>query len=61
MQPKDWNYNDFRNTYLTQQECLKHEKNSALCIKIDKRLYLTENEWNKDNCSISEHKWKGKK
>ena len=61
-QPLDWNQNDMRKTYLTETECRKNEKIDSLqCIKIDKRLDLRKKEWQKDNCSLSEHKWNGKK
>ena len=62
LQPLDWNQKDVRKTYLTEAECRKNEKIDSLqCIKIDKRLDLTKKEWQKDNCSLSEHKWNGKK
>ena len=35
--------------------------NKLECLKIDKRLDLTKKEWDKDSCSLSEHKWLGKK
>ena len=62
LQPLDRNKNDVRKTYLTESECRKNEKIDNLqCIKIDKRSDLTKKEWQKDNCSLSEHKWNGKK
>ena len=58
LQPSNFNSTELRETFLTEQECLS---NNFSCIKIDKRYDLTKTEWQKDNCSISEHKWVGKK
>ena len=52
---------ELRETFLTEQECLLNLSNNFSCIKIDKRYDLIKTEWQKDNCSISEHKWVGKK
>ena len=59
LHPDNWHPSYLRNTYLTEQECIGDIKTGYTCIKIDKRYDLTEIEWNKDNCSISEHKWLG--
>tara|TARA_B100000686_G_C16059931_1_gene604130 strand:+ start:64 stop:279 length:216 start_codon:yes stop_codon:yes gene_type:complete len=61
LQPEDFKPTDLRKTFLTQQECKSNQKDNTKCLKIDKRYSLTEREWKKDNCSISEHKWLGKK
>tara|TARA_E500000178_G_C16397785_1_gene477322 strand:- start:156 stop:368 length:213 start_codon:yes stop_codon:yes gene_type:complete len=55
----DWDGKEIRKTFFTKQECNKSIKNKELCIKIDKRFYLTYVEWKKDNCYLSEHKWIG--
>tara|TARA_Y100001960_G_C14296634_1_gene644088 strand:- start:430 stop:648 length:219 start_codon:yes stop_codon:yes gene_type:complete len=60
LHPDNWHPSYLRSTYLTQQECIIDIQKGYSCIKIDKRYDLTEIEWNKDNCSISEHKWLGK-
>ena len=50
----------FRDTYLTESECIKNLNHSThLCIKIDKRKQLTYKEWKKDSCSLSDHIWTG--
>ena len=60
--PNDWNYIDLRETYLTNAECKKKEYTKKnYCLKIDKRRSLTNKEWLKDNCNLSEHKWIGDK
>ena len=61
LQPYNWDTNYLRNTYLTEKECKNKITTGYICIEIDKRYNLTEAEWAKDNCSISEHKWIGKK
>ena len=61
LQPQVWDSNSLRKTYLTKQECISNQQKSFECIEIDKRYDLTKREWNKDNCSISEHEWIGKK
>ena len=62
LQPLDWDQKSVRNTYLTETECKNNTQiNKLECLKIDKRLDLTKKEWDKDSCSLSEHKWLGKK
>ena len=61
LQPSNFNSTELRETFLTEHECLSNLSNNFSCIKIDKRYDLTKTEWQKDNCSISEHKWVGKK
>ena len=62
LQPLDWDKQSIRKTYLTEIECKNIQQvNKSQCLKIDKRLDLTKKEWIKDNCSISEHKWMGKR
>ena len=61
LQPNDWQTSNIRETFLTKQECIGSIKKNYQCIKIDKRYDLTQDEWLIDNCSISEHKWLGKK
>ena len=58
--PNNWDSSFLRKTYLTEQECKNNLDKGSVCIKIDKRYDLTKIEWDKDNCSISEHKWIGK-
>jgi hypothetical protein len=60
LQPENFDTNYLRNTYLTEQECKNKLKSGFICLKIDKRYDLTKKEWNKDNCSVSEHKWIGR-
>ena len=57
--PNNWDSSFLRKTYLTEQECKNSLDKGSVCIKIDKRYDLTKIEWDKDNCSISEHKWIG--
>ena len=59
LHPNNWDSSLFRKTYLTEQECKNSLDKGSVCIKIDKRYDLTKIEWDKDNCSISEHKWVG--
>ena len=59
LHPNNWDSSFIRKTYLTEQECKNSVDKGSVCIKIDKRYDLTKIEWNKDNCSISEHKWIG--
>ena len=59
LHPNNWDSSFLRKTYLTEQECKNSVDKGSVCIKIDKRYDLTKIEWNKDNCSISEHKWIG--
>jgi hypothetical protein len=59
LHPNNWDSSFLRKTYLTEQECKNSLDKSSVCIKIDKRYDLTKVEWDKDNCSISEHKWIG--
>ena len=60
--PLEWDGKKIRKTYLTSYECNKELKeNINYCAKIDKRRSLTKKEWNKDNCSLSEHSWVGDK
>ena len=59
LQPNNWDASSLRKTYLTEQECKNNINKDSVCFKIDKRYDLTKIEWAKDNCSISEHKWKG--
>ena len=59
LHPNNWDSSILRKTYLTEQECKNSVDKGSVCIKIDKRYDLTKIEWNKDNCSISEHKWIG--
>ncbi len=61
LQPENWDTITIRKTYLTRQECIVNQKEKTECIKIDKRYDLTKKEWDDDNCSISEHEWKGSK
>ena len=61
LHPNNWDSSFLRKTYLTEQECKNSVDKGSVCIKIDKRYDLTKTEWQKDNCSISEHKWVGKK
>ena len=61
LQPLNFDYTQLRETFLTEQECKNSVDKGSVCIKIDKRYDLTKTEWQKDNCSISEHKWQGKK
>ena len=57
LHPNNWDSSFLRKTYLTEQECKNSLDMGSVCIKIDKRYDLTKIEWDKDNCSISEHKW----
>ena len=59
LHPNNWDSSFLRKTYLTEQECKNSVDKGSVCIKIDKRYDLTKIEWDKDNCSISEHKWIG--
>ena len=59
LHPNNWDSSFIRKTYLTEQECKNSVDKGSVCIKIDKRYDLTKIEWDKDNCSISEHKWIG--
>ena len=59
LHPNNWDSSFLRKTYLTEQECKNGLDKGSVCIKIDKRYDLTKIEWDKDNCSISEHKWIG--
>ena len=59
LHPNNWDSSFLRKTYLTEQECKNNLDKGSICIKIDKRYDLTKIEWDKDNCSISEHKWIG--
>ena len=59
LHPENFDSTQLRNTFLTEQECIANLNDNFTCIKIDKRYNFTEKEWQKDNCSISEHKWKG--
>ena len=59
LHPNNWDSSFLRKTYLTEQECKNSLDKGSVCIKIDKRYDLTKIEWDKDNCSISEHEWKG--
>ena len=59
LHPNNWDSSFLRKTYLTEQECKNSLDKGSVCIKIDKRYDLTKIEWDKDNCSISEHKWIG--
>ena len=59
LHPNNWDSSFLRKTYLTEQECKNSLDKGSICIKIDKRYDLTKIEWDKDNCSISEHKWIG--
>ena len=59
LHPNNWDSSILRKTYLTEQECKNSVDKGSVCIKIDKRYDLTKIEWDKDNCSISEHKWIG--
>ena len=59
LHPNNWDSSFLRKTYLTEQECKNSLDIGSVCIKIDKRYDLTKIEWDKDNCSISEHKWIG--
>lgn len=61
LQPQEWDKKIIRNTYLTEQECISAQTEYFQCLKIDKRYSLTKQEWEKDNCKISEHKWLGTK
>ena len=61
LHPNNWDSSFLRKTYLTEQECKNSVDKGSVCIKIDKRYDLTKTEWQKDNCSISEHEWQGKK
>ena len=61
LQPVNFDHTELRETFLTKQECISNLSNNYSCIKIDKRYDLTKTEWQKDNCSISEHEWQGKK
>ena len=61
LHPNNWDSSFLRKTYLTEQECKNSLDKGSVCIKIDKRYDLTKVEWQNDNCSISEHKWQGKK
>ena len=61
LQPEKFNTSQLRETFLTEEECLSNISSDYSCIKIDKRYDLTKVEWQNDNCSISEHKWQGKK
>ena len=61
LQPVNFDYTKLRETFLTEQECISNLSNNYNCIKIDKRYDLTKTEWQKDNCSISEHEWVGEK
>ena len=57
--PNNWDSSFLRKTYLTEQECKNIIDKGSVCIKIDKRYDLPKREWDKYNCSISEHKWIG--
>lgn len=60
--PLEWDDKKIRKTYLTNSECNKELiENINYCAKIDKRRSLTQKEWSKDNCSLSEHSWIGDK
>ena len=60
LQPVDWNKKLVRETFLTETECKKNlDISTHYCIKIDKRNYFTNKEWELDNCSLSEHIWSG--
>ena len=59
LHPNNWDSSFLRKTYLTEQECKNSLDKGSVCIKIDKRYDLTKIEWDKDNCSISEHNWLG--
>ena len=59
LHPNNWDSYFLRKTYLTEQECKNSLDKGSVCVKIDKRYDLTKIEWDKDNCSISEHKWIG--
>ena len=59
LHPNNWDSSFLRKSYLTEQECKNSLDKGSVCIKIDKRYDLTKIEWDKDNCSISEHKWIG--
>ena len=59
LHPNNWDSSFLRKTYLTEQECKNSLDKGSVCIKIDKRYDLTKIEWDKDNCSISEHTWVG--
>ncbi len=59
LQPIDWDETKMRKTFLTKSECLNNANNNYMCIKIDKRKQLTYKELEKDNCSLSDHKWSG--
>ena len=59
LHPENFDSTQLRNTFLTKQECIANLDDNFTCIEIDKRYNFTEKEWRKDNCSISEHKWKG--
>ena len=61
LQPVNFDYTEVRETFLTEQECISNLSNNYSCIKKDKRYDLTKTEWQKDNCSISEHEWVGEK
>ena len=62
LHPVNWEDSSLRETFLTSSECQKHQvSNKNFCIKIDKRKNLTKLEWEKDNCSLSEHEWIGDK
>ena len=59
LHPNNWDSSFLRKTYLTEQKYKNSLDKGSVCIKIDKRYDLTKIEWDKDNCSISEHKWIG--
>ena len=59
LHPNNLDSSFLRKTYLTKQEYSNSLDKGSVCIKIDKRYDLTKIEWDKDNCSISEHKWIG--
>ena len=61
LQPDNFDTSQLRETFLTEQECLSNVTSNYSCTKIDKRYDLTKVEWQKDNCSISEYEWQGKK
>ena len=60
LQPNNWDPSFQRKTYLTEQECKNNTNDSSVCLMIDKRYDFTKKEWSEDNCSITEHEWKGR-
>ncbi len=65
LQPIEWSqyiHNNHRELHLTEAGCYKKNNNKEMhCKKIDKRIDLTFEEWEKDVCSLSEHRWVGQK